>query len=165
MPTAPEGGTQGGATSPTNEFTAITTQADFDKAIGERVTRERAKFADYADLKIKAAELDSIKATNQTEAEKTAKRIDGLEHELKQTRLETLRLKIAGDHKITDAEDIALFLTGTDEEALTKQAKRLADRVADLKKNAPRVPKEGTTAEPKDDGMASFARNLFNSGD
>lgn len=165
MPTSPEDGTQGGTTSSANEFTAITTQADFDKAISERLTRERAKFADYADLKVKATELDTIKTANQTEAEKTAKRIDGLEAELSKTRLETLRLKIAGDHKITDAEDIALFLTGTDEETLTKQAKRLADRDADRKKTAPRVPKEGTTTEPKDDELAAFARDLFKAGD
>lgn len=165
MSTESEGGIQSEATPLANEFTAITTQEDLNKVINERLTRERQKFADYAELKTKAAELDSIKTVNQTEAEKTAKRIDGLEAELSKTRLETLRLKIAGDHKITDAEDIALFLTGTDEETLTKQAKRLADRETDRKKTAPRVPKEGTITEPEDDEMAAFARDLFKTGD
>lgn len=54
----------------TDEFMPVTSQADFDKRVGERVARVKAQFKDYADLKTKAAELDQIKAANQTEAER-----------------------------------------------------------------------------------------------
>lgn len=172
-----EGGATSGATPPANEFTPITTQDDLNKIIQERVAREQAKFSDHAELKIKAAELDQIKAANQSEADKakaeadkTAKRIGDLEAELNNTRLETLRLKIAGDHKITDAEDITLFLTGTDVETLTAQAKRLAERDADAetnrKKTANKVPKEGTTTDPSaDEDDREFVRSLFGSAE
>jgi hypothetical protein len=71
------------------------------------------------------------------------RRVAELEAELNSTRAESMRLRIATEHGITDADDIDLFLTGTDEETLTKQAKRLADRDADRKKNGNHVPREG----------------------
>ena len=161
-----EGGNESGATPAADEFTAITTQDDLNKVINERLTRERAKFADYKDLKAKATKLDEIEQANQTEAEKTAKRIADLETELSNQRRDSTRLKIASSHGITDADDIDLFLTGNDEETLTKQAKRLADRTAEKKKNGNHVPKEGASSTAgKDDGMREFARNLFNPGD
>lgn len=158
----PEGGTPGGDTPPADEFKAITTQADLDKAIGERLTRERAKFADYKDLKAKATKLDEIEQANQSESEKTAKRIADLETELSNQRRDSTRLKIASAHGITDADDIDLFLTGNDEETLTKQAKRLADRTAEKKKQGNHVPKEGAPSTPGNGGeLRDFTRKLF----
>src|SRR5690242_1505507 len=141
----PEGGNTSGETPAADEFKAITSQDDLNKVINDRLQRERAKYADYKDLKAKAAKLDEFEQANQTEAEKAAKRIAELEAELGHTRRDSLRLKIATEHGITDADDIDLFLTGTDEETLTKQAKRLADREADRKKQGNRVPREGAT--------------------
>jgi hypothetical protein len=157
----PEGGNTSGETPAADEFKAITSQDDLNKVINERLTRERAKFADYKDLKVKAEKLDTIEQANQTEAEKTAERLADLEAELNNTRRDSLRLKIASANGITDADDIDLFLTGTDEETLTKQAKRLAERTADRKKNGNHVPREGTNPKAGDDPMRSFARGLF----
>ena len=146
-----------------DEFKAITSQDDLNRVINERLTRERAKYADYKDLKVKATKLDEIEQANQTEAEKTAKRIADLEAELNNTRRDSMRLTIASAHGITDADDIDLFLTGTDEETLTRQAKRLADREADRKKNGNHVPREGSTPSSSDDGTREVARQLFGS--
>ena len=156
----PEGGNPSGETPAAEEFKPITSQDDLNRIIGERV--KRAKPADYDDLKTKAAKLDEIEAANQTEAEKQAKRLADLEAELSTTRRDSLRIKIASANGITDAEDIDLFLTGTDEETLTKQAKRLAERTADRKKSHV-VPGEGKTPSSNsgDDGMREFARGLF----
>ena len=156
----PEGGNPSGETPAAEEFKPITSQDDLNRIIGERV--KRAKPADYDDLKTKAAKLDEIEAANQTEAEKAAKRLADLEAELSTTRRDSLRIKIASANGITDAEDIDLFLTGTDEETLTKQAKRLAERTADRKKSHV-VPGEGKTPSSNsgDDGMREFARGLF----
>ncbi len=159
-----EGGNRSGTTPTADEFTAITTQDDLNKVINERLTRERAKFADYKDLKAKATKLDEIEQANQSEAEKTAKRIADLETELSNQRRDSTRLKIASAHGITDADDIDLFLTGNDEETLTKQAKRLADRTAEKKKQGNHVPKEGASTNPSKDGDdREFVRNLFQS--
>lgn len=159
-PVTPEGGNPSGETPAAEEFKPITSQDDLNRIIGERV--KRAKPADYDDLKAKAAKLDEIEAANQTEAEKQAKRLADLEAELSTTRRDSLRIKIASANGITDAEDIDLFLTGTDEETLTKQAKRLAERTADRKKSHV-VPGEGKTPSSNsgDEGMREFARGLF----
>jgi hypothetical protein len=158
---APEGGNDSGETPTADEFKAITSQDDLNKVINERLTRERAKFADYKDLKTKAAKLDEYEQANQSEAEKTAKRIADLEAELTNTRRATSRLKIASEHGITDADDIDLFLTGTDDETLTKQAKRLAERTADRKKNGNHVPREGASPNSTGGEGLETVRALF----
>jgi hypothetical protein len=161
-PVTTEGGNESGETPTAEEFKVITSQDDLNKVINERLARERAKFADYKDVKAKAAKLDEIEQANQTEAEKAAKRVAELEAELTNTRLESTRIKIASEHGITDADDIGLFLTGNDEETLTKQAKRLADRTAAHQKNGNRVPREGHESSPKpgEADRRAFVRHL-----
>jgi len=109
------------------------TQADIDKAVRERIARERAKFADYDDLKAKA---EGAKTLEQKFAE--------LEAKTAAAEARALRSDIAARHGIS-AEDRDLFLTGTDEETLTAQATRLAAREVDRKKQGNVAPKEGTT--------------------
>ena len=41
-------------------FTPINTQEEFDKAVADRITRERAQYADYDDLKKKAGQYDEL---------------------------------------------------------------------------------------------------------
>ena len=162
---APEGGnTLGGDTPPADEFKAITTQDDLNKVINERLQRERAKYADYKDLQSKAKKLDDLETANQTEAEKSAKRVADLEAELTGVRAESTRLRIASENGITDADDISLFLTGTDEETLTKQAKRLAGREADRKKNGNHVPREGASPTSQEGAELETVRSLFGGG-
>lgn len=157
----PEGGTDSGETPAADEFKPITSQDDLNAVIKDRVARERAKFSDYTALKAKAAKADEYEKANQTEAEKAAARVAELEAELSNTRRDSLRLKIASANGITDADDIDLFLTGTDEETLTKQAKRLAERTADRKKNGNHVPREGNNPKPSEDPMREFTRGVF----
>jgi len=157
----PEGGNTSGETPAAEEFKANTSQDELNAVIKDRIDRERAKFSDYKDVKAKAARLDEIEQANQTEAEKAAKRVAELEAELNNTRRDSLRLKIASAHGITDADDIDLFLTGSDEETLTKQAKRLVDREADRKKHGNRVPREGTTPTSVESDERATARALF----
>lgn len=160
-PVTPEGGNDSGETPTADEFKPITSQDDLNKVISDRVARERAKYADYKDVKAKAAKFEEYEAANQTEAEKTAKRIADLEAELNNTRRDSLRLTIASANGITDADDIDLFLTGTDEETLTKQAKRLAERTADRKKSGNHVPREGATPSSPDNSDLETVRGLF----
>ena len=158
----PEGGTTSGETPAANEFEPITSQEDLNKVISDRIQRERAKYADYKDVKAKAAKLDEIEDANRSEAEKQQARLTELETELNAVRSESMRLRIASEHGITDSDDIALFLTGADEETLTKQAKRLSDRDADRKKNGNHVPREGATnTKPGDDPMRDVVAQLF----
>jgi hypothetical protein len=162
----PEGGNPSGETPAADEFEPITSQDDLNRIVGKLRAEERRKasekFADYKDLQTKAAEFDKLQQANQTEAEKVQARIAELEQNLQSTRLDALRRKVAGDHKITDQDDIDLFLTGSDEETLTRQAKRLADRDADRKKNGNHVPREGNNPSSDDGGDdRAFVRQLF----
>lgn len=159
---APEGGNNSAETPSATEFNAITSQEDLNRIISERVKRVEAKFGDYRDVKAKAAKLDEIENANRTEAEKAQARIAELESELTGVRGEFTRTRIAAEHGITDPEDIALFLTGTDEETLTKQAQRLAGRTEDRKKQGNFVPNEGANSSSlKDSDAQATARALF----
>lgn len=126
------------------------TQADVDRIVKERVQRERAKFADYDDLKTKAGE----KATAE-------ERLADLEKRYADAEARALRANIASEYGVS-AEDRDLFLTGTDEETLTAQAKRLADRESERKKRSNHVPDEGNNPQANGGGdEREFARQLF----
>ena len=130
------------------------TQADVDRIVAERLKRERettkARYVDYDDLKAKV------------EGAKTAEdRISELEKSIESANREAMRRRVQAAHGITD-EDADLFLTGTDEESLTAQAKRLADRELERKKQNNVSPREGTTPKPSgSDDMREFTRGLF----
>lgn len=129
------------------------TQADVDRIVADRLKREReatkTKYADYDDLKAKA------------EGAKTAEdRITELEKSIEAANREALRRRVQAAHGISD-EDADLFLTGTDEESLTAQAKRLADRLDERRKKNNVSPREGTNPQSTDDPMREFTRGLF----
>ena len=122
----------------------------------------RAKPTDYDDLRAKAARLDEIEQANKSEIEKAAEKAASAERERDQAKAEALRLRIAAKHSISD-EDADLFLTGTDEATLTKQAERLAARTTAQKKQGNHVPREGgATPPPAETELRSFTRGLFN---
>lgn len=131
------------------------TQADIDKAVKERIARERAKFADYDDLKAKAAGAKTVE-------EKLAE----LEGKYSAAEARALRSDVAARYGLS-AEDRDLFLNGTDEATLEAQAKRLADREADRKKSGNTAPKEGgtKTTGKGDEAQREFVRGLFGQPD
>ena len=142
---APAENTDGADKSEPTTFT----QADVDRIVRERVKREREKFADYDDLKSKAEGAKSAE-----------ERIAALEQEITATKREALRRRVQAAHGISD-EDADLFLTGTDEDTLAAQAKRLAARESERKKQNNVSPREGNTPKAGDDPMREFTRGLF----
>lgn len=132
--TTPDGGEQ----KPQEQ---LIPQAEVDRIVRERVARERAKYADYDDLKSKAGDAKTLE-----------ERLASLETELTTTRTQALKTGIAAKFGIStepgengEPSDADLFLTGSDADSLTAQAERLAARVADRKKNGNVAPKEGST--------------------
>lgn len=128
------------------------TQADVDRIVADRVKRERAKYADYDDLKKAAGD----KATAE-------ERIASLEKEIEGSKREALRRRVQAAHGISD-EDADLFLTASDEETLKRQAERLAAQGSQQKKRGNRVPGEGTSNRPSENDERAAVRNLFGSG-
>jgi hypothetical protein len=110
-----------------------------------------------------ADRLAELEDANKSEIQKASDKATAAEKAAAEAKAEALRWKVAAKHGITE-EDADLFLTGTDEETLTKQAQRLTERVTDRKKNGNHVPREGsTTTKPKEDEMREFTRRLFSS--
>lgn len=129
---------------------------------------ERAKPADYDDLKSKAAKYDELADANKSEVERAQEKAAQAEAEIASVPAkvaDSLRshLVALGD---VNAEDAELFLTATEPELLLKQMQRLTAREQDRKKQGNHVPREGsTTSSGSGDGLRDFARELFDSAD
>lgn len=80
-----------------NTFEAITSQDAFDKAIQARIARERAKFADYDELKTAKTELDKIRESQKTEAEKAQERLEAAEKRAHELELRSIRAEVAAE--------------------------------------------------------------------
>ena len=102
--------------------------------------RRRASAAER-EAKALKARLDEIESAQLSEAEKAKKRADEAEARALAAEAGALRWRIAAKFGITD-DDAELFLTGNDEETLTRQAERLAAR-SSAKADGLYVPAEG----------------------
>ncbi|MDV8006751.1 hypothetical protein [Rhodococcus sp. IEGM 1318] len=76
-------------------FTPITTQADFDKAISARLTRERANYADHDTYKASHDELQKIQNGQKSEAQKERERADAAEKRANEAEHRELQRSIA----------------------------------------------------------------------
>ena len=138
------------------EAEKIFTQAEVNKIVKERLTQQaRNNYGDYDELKAKA---EGAKTLEDQVADLAAK--------YSAAEARALRSDIAARFGIS-AEDRDLFLTGTDESTLEAQAKRLADRENERKKDGNRAPKEGrtTTTGNADEDMRVAVRGLFGRSD
>jgi septal ring factor EnvC (AmiA/AmiB activator) len=141
------------------------TQAEVDKIVADRVARERKKFADYDDLKKKAAKLQQIEDGQKTEAQKLNDQLAAQSVELQELRVEKIRRAAASAAGLDP--DLAEFITAADEGEATEQARKLAERLkANTKSTAPDF-KQGTRSTPpptrsRDEllrGLAGFGAN------
>lgn len=151
-----DGGDKSGYTPPAS-------QEELNRIISDRVAREKAKYADYGDLKAKAARLTEIEQANLSEAEKAAQRIAAAEAEVAQVPAkvaDALRESLIALGVVP--EDRKVLLTASDPETLLAQVKAIQGLDADRKKTGNRVPREGHSPTPgADDPMREFARGLF----
>lgn len=119
---------------------ATLSQADVDRIVNERLARERSKFADYNDLKAKAAKFDEAEAAKAPELERVAKtaREEGAAEARAQLNRERVldKIEVAAAGKFTDPEDAQLHLGKRadefigkdgviDTEAITKAVEKL----------------------------------------
>lgn len=73
------------------------TQADLDRIVSERLGRQRAQYADYDDLKAKAAKHDEAVEAQKTEAQKAIDRAAAAEARAAKAELESLRTAVAAE--------------------------------------------------------------------
>ena len=151
-------------------FTPIETQEDFDRAIRERIERERAKYSDYDELKAKAAKFDEAEEARKTELEKAQARINRLEAAAK-ARDEADRARAMREKVSKETGVPAELISGTDEESMTEWARGVA---AFAKARVPAAPKlegsglfagKGASAGgTEDEVLREFANALVGGG-
>lgn len=151
-----------------SEFKPITTQEEFDKAIQERLNRQKEtiekQYADYAEIKARNQELETevgtLKAAlakSNEKAGKYDKDISELNAKIAGYETANMRTKIALQYGIP--YELASRLVGEDEESITADAKKLAeligkaDPVPPLKDLEPKV-------DDKDSAYKSLLENL-----
>lgn len=104
-------------------FTPPASQDELNKIISERVARERSKFADYTDLKSKAAKFDELDQASKTEQERLTEKLVAAEARAAEIEGRALRLEVASENGLTPAQ--AKRLVGSTREELEADAKEL----------------------------------------
>ena len=79
--------TQGAPAEPERTFT----QAELDAIVGDRLKRERAKYADYDEFKAKAAKFDEAEEASKSELQKAVEERDKYKAELEKLAAERER--------------------------------------------------------------------------
>ena len=120
---------QGAASQPGRTFT----QAEVDAIVGDRLARERAKFADYEQLKDKAAKFDQVEEASKSDLQKEQDKSAKLQAELDKMKAQASAQ--AARDKVAAAKGVpAHLLTGSTEEECTAQADKLLQWRGDAQK-------------------------------
>ena len=146
-----------------SEFKPITTQEEFDAAIKERLSREKAKYSDYDQLKslvedLKKENVDlksTIEADRQSKAD-ADKQLEEMQNQISNYETASLRTRVALQYGLP--YDLADRLQGTDEESFKADAERLAGFMKPVSKVAP--VKSTEPIVPKEDDERTMYRNL-----
>lgn len=147
---APEKSNDGGNDS---GFTPPASQEELNRIVAERVARERGKYADYSDLKAKAAKFDEIEQASRSDIEKAAERAAAAERERDDARGRLDRLEVALEKGLTPSQ--AKRLVGSTRDELAADADELLKDLGDSTK--PRSPKPDPGQGRQGQGPASTA--------
>lgn len=116
-------------------FTPPATQEELNRIIADRISREKAKYADYADLKNKASEFDKLTESQKSETQKAVERAEAAERALLETQSERLRLSVIARHQIP--EEYQDFVSGASEEELVARAEKVKTLISNADKTDP----------------------------
>ena len=140
-------------TNTETSFTPIDSQEALDRIIGERLSRERAKYGDYQELKSKAAKFDELEEASKTELEKTVARAEKAEQELslirRQQQVSEWRQQVASEKGVP-----ADVLKGESLEELQAHAEQLKTLLA-----PPQFPAVGAGFLPSEGERADMPLN------
>lgn len=141
------------------EFTPINTQEEFDAAISARLERERAKFADYEDIKTNAATLQTAIDAEKAKSTGYESTIADLNGKIKAYETDSEKTRIALEagipFKYRDR------IRGESEDEMKADAAELAELFKQPKKLQPlREGKENPTGDKAE--YAKMAQQLFN---
>lgn len=152
---------------PAEEFRPITSQDELDKVLSRRLERERGKFADYDDLKAKAARLDEVTQAGKSEAQREKERADAAEQRAAKAESEALRSRIAVEYRLSQEDALTLQHVAS-EDGMRTVAERLKAAAEASRRPAPRVTPlaSGSAQPPKggEQGRAAAALRTLRQG-
>lgn len=131
------------------------TQEEVDHLIGERLFREREKYAGFEDYKAKAEKFDAAEEAAKTELQKAQERAEKLQAQLDDMKraddLRTIREKVSQETGVP-----ASLLTAGDEEGCRTQAQGILDFSKPVRPSVPdhgevRPAPSGSTAKQFED--------------
>ena len=125
-----ENATQGAPAEPERTFT----QSEMDAIIGDRLKRERAKYADYEELKGKAQQYDAAQEAAKSDLEKAVEERDALKARVD---------KLEADKARADAVAKAASTHGVDAELLARMTGDVEENAVFLKAQMAAQPKYG----------------------
>jgi len=139
----------------TGTYTPPGSQADLDRIIADRLSRERAKFADYDDLKTKASEYDKVTEAQKTAEQKAAEALAEAQGKVqayeKREQVATWKADVSKETGVP-----AAALAGSSLEEIQAHAETLKPLITQAQEPqaplAPHVPSEGA---PPSGGVAS----------
>lgn len=134
---------------------ALHTQADLDKVVESRLERERKKFADYETLKETAGKVSTIKSEYEDKLKEKDTTIGTLSGEVKSAKLETDKVKIIHEFKLSD--ELSEFVTGETADEMRERAEKLSKGLPGGKV----VIKKDGKPEGKDTDSKKIAKSLF----
>lgn len=136
---------------------ALHTQADVDKVVESRLERERKKFADYDTLKETAGKVETIKSEYEDKLKEKDTVIGTLSGEVKTAKLDTEKVKIIHEFKLSDK--LSKFVTGETADEMRERAQELADGIGTSGGKVV-INKQGKPGE-KDTDSKKIAKSLF----
>lgn len=126
----------------------VLTQADVDRIVADRVKRERAKFADYDDLKAKAEAADKAKQTDKSESQKLTEKLDQMQKDLDEERRQRRIIEVAAEKGLTPAH--VKRLAGNTREELEASADELLEDFPIPAKDEEGDKKPAPTGKPRE---------------
>ena len=130
------------------------TQDEVNAIVGKRLAEEKGKFADYEDLKAKAAKYDEAEEASKSELQKATERANTLEAELnglkKAEEVRQMREKVAKETGIPSN-----LLNGSTEEECKAQAEVI--KAYATPNGYPRIKDAGETPKPTGTAQQQFA--------
>ena len=142
-------------------WTPPATQDELNRIIADRITREKAKYADYADLKTKASEFDKLADAQKTETQRALERAEAAERALAESQSAALRLSVIARHGIP--AEYQEFVSGGSEDELEARATKVKAMFATAGQTNLIVPAEGSTPALalNGDGIESALKNAL----
>ena len=147
--TPDQGGQQG-------QWAPPASQQELDRIIGDRLARQKASFADYDDLKLKASKFDEAEQRNLTEAQRLSARVEAAEGQLTPLQQENTKLRVAISKKLDPT--LVDRLRGTTKEEIEADADELLKLIQPVPPIIPSYDGGGRTSAPAGGSMNDVIR-------